>query len=169
MNVHVLLQILQGNRHKNAREHDRKIPLFLRTLGGCYYTGINCTTQTQLWCGAPNQFFPLFYFSLWEFPQLFNFETWLDLNVPTHIQLHLQIAFPSFMGMPWKLDILNFTWDIYTELCKRKNMKWFFTKMMRSFPSQIYWNTMGYTSTVRIHNLLWLKKSVSAIQSGIGF
>lgn len=31
MNVHVLLQILQGNSHKNAREHDKKY-LFSSTL-----------------------------------------------------------------------------------------------------------------------------------------
>ena len=52
--------------------------------------------------------------------------------LPQSIELHLQIASPSLMGLPCELGIVHFTQAIYTELLKRKKKekkKRFSTKM----------------------------------------
>ena len=79
--------------------------------------------------------------------------------LPHSIELHLQIASPSLIGLPCELGIVHFTQAIYPELLKRKKRKrnmvlYKDVSFIRFISTQL-----GYVSTVMIHYWLYFKKS----------
>ena len=63
--------------------------------------------------------------------------------LPRSIELHLQIASPSLIGLPCELGIVHFTQAIYPELLKRKKRKRKNGSRQNCFLYQIYFNTIG--------------------------